>query len=130
MDYPQSRAQEWKVLYSELRAVLEKHGREDPFGNGDFWVVDDDYGSPQHKVCVTRVSFLTRPLALEVQRLIRKYSRSWEVLFAFDLNDSRKDPSDLGITVRKADIEERWNVERMASSFGTEFRWRPRFAAS
>jgi len=130
MEYDRLRATEWKALYDELRPVLEKYGREDPLGDADYWVVDDDWGSPQHKVCVTRVSFLTRSLALEVQRLLRRYSLPWEVLFSFDKDDPRRDPSDLGITVRKADIEECWNVERMAKAFGSEFKWRPSLAAS
>jgi hypothetical protein len=122
--------QEWATLYAELKALLGKHGKEDPYGNGDFWIVDDNYGSPQHKVCVFQVSFLTQPVAHEVQRTLRKHSLPWEVLFAFDKTDSRRHPNDLGITVHKANIEECWNVERMERAFGSEFRWRPKLAAN
>jgi hypothetical protein len=93
--------QEWEALYFELKELLSGQGKEDPYGNGDFWIVDDNYGSPQHKVCVFEVSFITQPLALEVQRLLRKHSLAWEVLFAFDKPDPRRDPNDLGISVHK-----------------------------
>jgi hypothetical protein len=120
--------QEWEALYSEVQALLTKYGKEDQYGNGDFWIVDDNYGLSQHKVCVFQVSFITRPLALEVQRALRKHSLPWEVLFAFDKPDSRRDPNDLGVSVHKSKIEECWNVERMEKAFGSEFRWKPRVA--
>ena len=64
------------------------------------------------------------PLRTGVQRVIRKYSLPWEVLFSLDKDDLRPTSEDMGITVRKADIEECWNVERMERAFGAEFRWR------
>ena len=121
--YEQCQEREWEALYAELAELLQRHGREDPFGNHDYWIVDDNYGSPQHKVCVARLSFITRPLAHGVQRVIRKYSLPWEVLFSLDKDDLRPTSEDMGITVRKADIEECWNVERMERAFGAEFRW-------
>ena len=122
--FAESQAAEWDALYADLRALLATYGHEDAVGNGDFWLVDDNYGTPQHKVCVTRISFITRPLCLEIQRAIRKYSLPWEVLLALDLKDARKDPDDFGVTVRKADIEECWNADRVSKAFGSDFKWR------
>ena len=116
-------AKEWSALYDELETLLEKHGAQDSFGNGDFWLVDDNYGSPQHKVCVTRVSFLTRPMAAEIQRALPKYSLSWEVLFSLDKPELRPTENDLGVLVRKGDIKEYWSAERMKAEFGNSFRW-------
>lgn len=116
-------AKEWEALYDELGVLLEKHGTQNPFGEGDFWLVDDNYGSPQHKVCVTRITFLTRPVAVEVQRTLRKYSLGWEVLFSLDKPELRPTDDDLGVLVRKSDIKEYWSAERMKAEFGTDFRW-------
>lgn len=123
-------AKEWQALYAELGAVLEQHGVQNPYGDGDFWIVDDNYGSSQHKVCVTRLSFLTRPLAVEVQRLLPKYSLAWEVLFSLDKAELRPTENDLGVLVRKGDIKEYWSAERMKNAFGKEFRWGPSIAAN
>jgi len=117
--------QEWQALYKELTALLERHGKQDAHGNGDFWIVDDNYGSAQHKVCVTRLRFLTRPIAANVQRLLRKYTLGWEVLFSLDDEKMRPTPDDLGISVRKTEIREFWSSERMRKAFGAEFRWLP-----
>lgn len=124
MNAPQDvQAKEWVALYDELGALLEKHGTRNSLGKGDFWLVEDNYGSPQHKVCVTHVSFLTRPMAAEIQRALRKYSLGWEVLFSLDKSELRPTDDDLGILVRKGDIKEYWSAERMKAVFGTDFRW-------
>jgi hypothetical protein len=130
MGYETRQVEEWESLYDALTNLLANYGKEDAFGNGDYFVVSDNYGTPQQKVCVGKVSFITRPLALDIQRLIRKYSLAWEVLLDFDPRDPRLNKEDFGITVRKADIEECWNAKRMSDTFGNEFRWQPSLAAS
>jgi hypothetical protein len=91
-------------------------------GDGDFWVVDDNFGSLQHKVCVARISFLTRPLAVEVQITLRKYSHGWAVMSSLDKPELRPTEDDLGILVRQSDVREYWSAEQMRAAFGNEFR--------
>ena len=79
-------------------------------GDGDFWVVDDNFGSLQHKVCVARISFLTRPLAVEVQITLRKYSHGWAGMSSLDKPELRPTEDDLGILVRQSDIREYWSA--------------------
>ncbi len=114
---------EWEALYKALCSTLAVFGREDAFGEGDYWVVDDNYGTPQHKVCVHRTSFLTSPMAMAVQRLLRGHALRWEILFSLDGDDSRRNADDLGITVREHEIIEHWNRERMRGTYGSDFQW-------
>lgn len=49
---------EWEAIYGLLLAILQRHGVHDPFGDGDFYLVDDDYGSVQHKIeCASEAAF-------------------------------------------------------------------------
>ena len=73
---------EWESLFDELTAVLEKHGKHDAFGDGDFYLIDDYYSSPQHKVECTSPSVFTPSLLVEVQNILKRFSRRWEVIFA------------------------------------------------
>ena len=65
---PHPRDDEWQTLYRSLGAALSQFGEEDAYGNGDYWVVDDDYGDTSHKVCVSRLAFITPELVAAVQR--------------------------------------------------------------
>ena len=76
-----ARQLEWKRLYVSLEATLSAHGKNDPFGDGDYFLIDDDYGTYQHKIECSKASFF-RSGALEgTQALLRKYDGPWEVIF-------------------------------------------------
>lgn len=72
---------EWKEMYGLLLDILERHGRHDPFGDGDFFLVDDDYGSKQHKIECTSKAVFTPVLAAEIQQLLESF-KGWEVTVA------------------------------------------------
>lgn len=117
------RRQEWEALYAEIRATLAALGREDAFGEGDFWVVDDDWGGFRHKVCVTRLAFLTPSLAQAVQGVLRRMHLPWEVILALDFPDAARPPDGEGVLVSKSSIEPRWDAGRLRRDHGAQFRW-------
>ena len=117
------RRREWSELYEYLRSVLGAFGREDPYGEGDFWLVDDDYGGYAHKVCVTRLPFLTVEVAAAVQQVIAKYSSPWEVVIALDYPDPSRPIEGEGVLVRRSGVEQQWNAERLSRRYGQDFRW-------
>ncbi len=123
MNTEEVQIREWESLFEALQSALAEYGNEDAFGDGDFWIVDDNYGTPQHKVCVHRAAFLTRPMVAAVQTLLKGWTLRWEVIFSFDDDDPRRHPDDLGLTVRANEIVEHWDHERMRSSYGSEFQW-------
>ncbi|MBL8523422.1 MAG: hypothetical protein JNN20_07025 [Betaproteobacteria bacterium] len=73
---------EWESLFDELMAVLEKHGKHDAFGDGDYYLISDYYSSAQHKVECTSPLVFTPSLLVDVQGILKRYSRRWEVIFA------------------------------------------------
>lgn len=73
---------EWQALYVSLLAVLMRHGVHDPFGDGDFFLIDDDYGSAQHKIECASESAFTPALVEEIQKLLEPLERPWEVIVA------------------------------------------------
>src|SRR5215831_7870565 len=118
-----TRHYEWEALYAELRAVLAFFGRENPYGDGDFWIVDDDWGGYQHKICVNQLSFLSRDVAKAVQQVIAKYVSPWEIVIALDFPDPSRPPGGEGILVRKSAIEQHWDAARLSQKYGSQFRW-------
>ena len=118
-----TRRHEWEALNAELVAVLAPFGHENPYGDGDFWVVDDDWGGYQHKICVSKLPFLTREVAEAVQRAIAKYTSPWEVVIALDYSDPSRPSDGEGILVRKSSIEQHWDAVRLSEKYGAQFRW-------
>jgi hypothetical protein len=123
MDAAAIQLKEWDALYCELQDALSKFGREDAFGDGDYWIVDDNYSSPQHKVCVHQVSFITLPMVTAVQRLLRGRQLRWEVLVVFDFHDPQRHPDDHGLTITAHQVVEHLSQDRMRKTYGTAFHW-------
>ncbi len=73
---------EWQALYGSLLAALRRHGVHDPFGGGDFYLVEDDYGSTQHKIECSSASAFTPALAEEIQQVLKPFDRPWQVIVA------------------------------------------------
>ena len=76
-----AREQEWKSLYARLALALSTHGRGDPFGDGDFFLIDDDYGTYQHKVECTSAAFFQSGALADTQELLSQYDLPWQVVF-------------------------------------------------
>lgn len=53
---------EWQRSYDAILPVVQKFGRDNAFGEGEFWLVDDDWGGQMHKLYVFDISALTREL--------------------------------------------------------------------
>lgn len=97
------REREWQHLHSDLASTLSQYGKSDPFGDGDFFLVDDDYGSYQHKVECTSEPFLQSSMLVAVQVLLSKYASPWEVIFVL----TRKAGGPAGCTVTRLKVGDR-----------------------
>ena len=96
--------QEWQALYDALGAVLIQFGKEDAYGNGDYWIVDDSYGTPCHKVCISRLGFVTPHLISAIQRALQA-TPHWKVLLQIDETLDGVPGSSSGLTVHHDTVE-------------------------
>jgi hypothetical protein len=115
---------ETQALYDELGELLAQHGKSDPFGNGDFWIVEDKWGSLSHVVCIFNISFLTPQLAMEVQRLLQGKFPSGRVQFQIEVVEPNIEIPLPGIRILANEIVEDWSRRKMQSIFGNGFKWR------
>jgi hypothetical protein len=97
-------SREWEALHSALSAVLSHFGKEDPYGNGDYWIVENDYGHPSHMVCVSQLAFITPELVSAVQQAL-KVAPHWVVLLQVDEEVNGGRAHSTGLTVRLDGVE-------------------------
>jgi hypothetical protein len=95
-----ARQRDWRRLYEGLEKTLSVHGRNDPFGEGDYFLIDDDYGAYQHKVECSNESFFWSGAALNTQALLCEYEGPWEVIFVL----ARKSCGPVACIVTRANI--------------------------
>jgi hypothetical protein len=124
---PETGPNAWEKLYGELRQLLASVGTESAYGDGDFWLLDDDWGNNSHKVYVFTIGYLTREITGRVQTLLSRYGDDWTVVFAFDLLNCGQTVATLpptGLTVSARETMADEGLERLRVLYGEKFRWR------
>jgi hypothetical protein len=93
----------WELLYNDIGELLERFGREDPFGDGDYWIVEDNIGTRQHKIVVQNLDLLEPSVVAALRRLLVAYP-GWEIVVAVDDPKQRSSWPDMGLIVRAREI--------------------------
>jgi hypothetical protein len=124
MSEPLSREQEWQKLYDDLSGLLRRYGKESAVGRGDYWLVDDDWGERQQKVCVNKIEILTAELVTKIQEVVAKSYPTWSVILALDLSRDGSVVPGGALIVRSKHIEEHFDSDALKRIFGDAFAWR------
>ncbi len=114
---------DWKRLYDALVLTCKRFGDENAFGRADFWVVDDDYGDHNQKVCVSSLNFLTPEVAQAIQQCVREAGFAGaQVMVALELQGDvgEKVPAE-GLIVNADGITEYWNLKKVRAIVGDDF---------
>lgn len=114
---------EWKLLYEAVRAVCAKHGTEDPYGKGDYWVVDDNWGGVSQKLVVSSPTFLTPTLVAQLADCIaRTQLYGAQILVGLELNvPGGKLPLMMGLMIDSQGATEEWNLAQIRAQVGEDF---------
>jgi hypothetical protein len=112
---------EWRLLYAKLSGLLESAGEPDPFGGGDYWLVDDNWGLRQHKLCVFRIEAVTSTLTDEIQKILKPFGPEWEVLVALELKDKRYTGGPEGMVITAQGVREHWDRGLLKEQLGYEY---------
>lgn len=64
---------EWAVLHDRITQALRSFGNEDPFGDGDYWLLDDNWGWSVHQLEVQNLAMLRHEVILALQTALVGY---------------------------------------------------------
>jgi hypothetical protein len=114
---------EWKILYDAVRSVCTKYGTEDPYGKGDYWVVDDDWGGVSQKLVVSTPAFLKPKLVAELADCIAKTQLyGAQILVVLELNVSgEKLPPMMGLLIDSQGATQEWDLAQIRAKVGPNF---------
>ena len=95
---------EWEALIRALDAVLIQFGKEDAYGEGDYWILDDDYEGPSLKVYISRLGFVTAELVSAIQQALQA-TPHWKVLLQINEALDGGPSSSSGLTIQHDTVE-------------------------
>jgi hypothetical protein len=101
-----SRQQErdFPILYEAAEKFLGQFGVERAASDGDFWVVDDNYGPKQHKIYFNNLKMLAPPIVYGLQQLLNDFP-DWDWVVAISI-DGHLPPvwPEMGLIIRNDEI--------------------------
>ena len=114
---------EWLTLYNAVRAVCARHGIEDPFGDADFWVVDDNWGGVTQKIIVSSAKFLTPQLVRQLsQCIIDTQLQGAQIIVILEIRYRKSRlPKMMGLLIGSQGATEEWDIDLLRSKLGNEF---------
>jgi hypothetical protein len=108
----------WDILYERISHLMQKFGVEDGFGEADYWIVDDNWGSRQHKITVNKLNLLRPQIIKLLQGTLTDFP-NWEIVIAVSLRGPGESWPDMGLIVRAHEIIDGLNRQYFPREFQT-----------
>jgi hypothetical protein len=105
---------EWAALYVTLRKSLASLGTENAFGEGDYWIVDDNYGDKAHKLCIHKLSFLRPPALASMQTALQRFP-GWRIVVQMEAEVNGVPLPPEGLVIYADGVEQHWDRSRFAA---------------
>jgi hypothetical protein len=64
---------DWQILHDAITAMLDRFGRKDAFGRGDYWLVDDNWGRRSQQLEFQNLGLFKPQIVKALQDLLVGY---------------------------------------------------------
>ena len=64
---------DWQTLHDAITATLDRFGRKDDCGRGDYWLVDDNWGRRSHQIEFQNLEMFKPHIIKALQDLLAPY---------------------------------------------------------
>jgi hypothetical protein len=95
--------QEWQVLHDRITEVLNKYGRKDAFGKGDYWLLDDNWGRHQQQLEIQNLNLLKPHIVKSLQALLANFP-NWYITAQVDLSSRGGSWPGMGVLIYPDEI--------------------------
>ncbi|MBI3704552.1 MAG: hypothetical protein HY244_12080 [Rhizobiales bacterium] len=94
---------QWEHLYDELGHILERFGKDDGFGKGDYWLMDENWGIYQQKLDIQNLNLIKPDVVKLLQNKLSKFP-GWEIVVSIDVPEHEADWPAMGLIIRSYEI--------------------------
>ena len=75
---------EWQHLHDLITETLDRHGRKDAFGKGDYWLLDENWSWRCHQLEFQNLELFRPEIVKTLQALLADYP-DWEIAIRVDV---------------------------------------------
>jgi hypothetical protein len=106
----------WQILHDRITEVLDRFGKKDAFGEGDYWLVDENLGPERHKIEVQNLALLSPHIIKALQGLLANCP-DWEMRVQVDVPGTEDRWPGMGIVIYRDDIVDELQREFLPEEF-------------
>jgi hypothetical protein len=89
MSVESEQEREWQILQDRIIRLLQKFGRRDAFGKGDYWLLDENWGRHRQELEIQNLSLLQPHIAKSLQALLADLP-NWYITARVDVPGKEK----------------------------------------
>lgn len=109
--------QQWLVLHDRITEVLDRFGRKDAFGKGDYWLVDDNWGWYRQQVEIQNLDLLKPQVVRRLQAVLAEYP-DWDITVRVDVPGTEERWPGMGLVIYHDEIVDELRREFLPAEFG------------
>lgn len=88
----------WKSLHDKTSEILDSFGRKGCLGQGDYWIVDDDWGLDFIRVEVQNLQLLRPVVVGRLKQIVREFP-GWHIAVRVDVPGKEKSWPLMGVLI-------------------------------
>jgi hypothetical protein len=89
---------EWQILHDKITETLDRFGKKNAFGKGDYWLVDDNWGWCRQQLEFQNLN-LFRPHVIKALQALLANLPNWEITVRVDFVGKEKSWPGMGLVI-------------------------------
>lgn len=107
---------DWQILHDEITRVLDRFGRKNAIGDGDYWLVDDNWGPRRHKLEFQNLDLFRVDILRQLQAVLADYP-DWCITIRADAPGKDTIEPGMGLIVYSDEIVDELQREFLPERF-------------
>ncbi len=111
------------MLYERLIHLFANLGTNDAYGNGQYYITEDNNGGSEQLIKIFELSLVNPYLVAEIQREVADLEMDWEVKLMLEMFDPEYTGKGESLSIFKNRIAEHWDKQRIKKEMSHAFLW-------
>jgi hypothetical protein len=107
---------DWHVLHDAITRALDRFGKKNAFGDGEYWLVDDNYGPRRHRLEFQNLDLFRIDILRQLQAVLADYPDWWITIRADGPGKERIWPG-MGVIIYQDEIVDELRREFLPERF-------------
>ena len=94
---------DWQALHDQITELLDKYGRKDPVGEGDYWLLDENWGWERQQLEFQNLTLLQPHIIKALQSLLANFS-NWDITVRIAVRGKENEWPGMGLLISHNEI--------------------------